>query len=66
MGQMWVKRDKKRAVVRQRVANCWDKLAGEAVMSLSLEGFKAGNNLGVVRGRVFLLRSLLAGSFMLL
>lgn len=35
-------------------------------MSLSLEGFKDGNDLGVARGRVFLLRSLPAGSFMLL
>lgn len=65
-GQIWVKRARKRAVVRQRIVNCWDKWAGEDVVSPSLEGFKDGNDLGVTRGQVSLLRSLLAISFMLL
>jgi len=63
---IWVKCDKKRAIVRQRVANCWDKSAGEVVMSPLLEGSKDGNDLGAVREQVFLVRCLLATSFMLL
>lgn len=65
-GQIWLKRARKRAVVRQRIVNCWDKWAGEDVVSPSLEGFKDGNDLGVTRGQASLLRSLLAISFMLL
>lgn len=52
--------------MRQRVANCWDKSAGEVVMSPLLEGSKDGNDLGAVREQVFLVRCLLATSFMLL
>jgi len=63
-GQIWVE-DRKRAIVRQRVASCRDKWAGEAVVPLSLGGFKGGNNLSVAWGQISLLRSLLAIFFML-